>query len=419
MLDYQAREPELSAVRTDPASSATGLRLITVGDSPAIAEGTYRFTLGGQPTYLRNRVTTMNGALHVLLTFGPESRSEEIDTLYLQAAGSYQLSPPQRQPTPLTGRNDAAGPTRGTPHASTQSEDRRGRATPARLRTDPPRTPHHPLALTGARRGSPPAPPSAPPRPDVAPTQPQETALMATTIALDTTYAELEPGAQHVYRTLGSLPAPVADPDLVAAVCDLSLPTSGWLLEILAEERLLDPAPDGSLAARYRMNTILREHARSKAAAEPDAADQREAALRRLCDWTLKQLRHAQRLLTPAQSSLLNPRTLPDADSESPFPDEDLALAWLDDQAENLLPVLGACGDAGWDELTYQLVDAWWPFFQRRHLYELWLPAHELGVAAARRAGNEPVARQLIASWAIGISHPAAAARLRDRAASQ
>lgn len=227
---------------------------------------------------------------------------------------------------------------------------------------------------------------------------------MATT-ALDATYAELEPAAQRVYRTLGTLPAPVTDPDLVAAVCDLSLPTCGWLLEILAEERLLDPAPEGRLAARYRMNTVLRGHAQSKAAAEPDAAGQHEAALRRLCDWTLEQLRHAQRLLVPAPSGRLAPRALPDTDAKGPFPDGELALAWLDDQAENLLPVLDACRDTGWDELTYQLVDAWWPFFQRPHLYELWLPAHGLGVAAARRAGNEPAVRQLLASWAIGLSH--------------
>ncbi|MFH9561220.1 tetratricopeptide repeat protein [Streptomyces globisporus] len=261
---------------------------------------------------------------------------------------------------------------------------------------------HVPLALvvTGARLRSRPARPFGPPRPGVAPTQPQEHALSAITAALDASYSELEDDAKRLYRTLGTLPAPVVDPDLAAAVCDLPVPTAGWLLEILAEEELIGSATEGSLATQYRMSEALREHARSKAIAEHDADDQRERALRRLCDWTLDQLRHAQRLLTPAQATLLNSQPLP----HSPFPDRDSALAWVDDQAENLLPVVTAAAATGWDELTYQLVDAWWPYFLLRQHYERWLAAHELGVAAARRAGNEPVVRQLLASWAIGIS---------------
>ncbi|MFI1530786.1 hypothetical protein [Streptomyces griseus] len=261
---------------------------------------------------------------------------------------------------------------------------------------------HVPLALavTGARLRSRPARPFAPPRPGVAPNQPQEHAMSAITAALDASYAELEDDAKRLYRTLGTLPAPVVDPDLAAAICDLPVPTAGWLLEILAEEELIGSATEGNLAARYQMSEALREHARSKAIAEHDADDQRERALRRLCDWTLVQLRHTQRLLTPAQATLLNSLPLPD----SPFPDGDVALAWVDDQAENLLPVVEAAAAAGWDELTYQLVDAWWPYFLLRQHYERWLAAHELGVAAARRAGNEPVVRQLLASWAIGIS---------------
>ncbi|WP_274036443.1 hypothetical protein [Streptomyces sp. MMBL 11-1] len=270
-----------------------------------------------------------------------------------------------------------------------------------------------PLVLTGARLRSRPARPFAPPRAGVASPQPQEHALVAITTALDASYAELEAEAQRLYRTLGALPAPTVDADLAAAVCELPVATAGWLLEILAEERLLDPGPGDGSAARYRMNAALRDHAWSKAKAEPDAAEQREAALRRLCMWTLDLLRHAQKLLTPAQATLLTPRQLPD----SPFTDGDMALAWLDDQEENLLPVVAAAAAERWDELTYQLVDAWWPYFLLRHPFDLWLPAHELGVAAARRAGNAPVLRQLLASWAIGISasgHPADAIPLHE-----
>ncbi|EGE39581.1 hypothetical protein GTY83_00845 [Streptomyces sp. SID4928] len=93
-LDYQKREPELAAVRAEPSSTASGLRLTTVGESNTFAEGTYQFTPpDGPPIYLRNRVTPLHGKLHVLLVSGPAARHEQIDAAYHQAAESYQLHP--------------------------------------------------------------------------------------------------------------------------------------------------------------------------------------------------------------------------------------------------------------------------------------------------------------------------------------
>ncbi|MFE7485001.1 hypothetical protein [Streptomyces sp. NPDC057552] len=108
-LDYQKRQPELADVRADPASTASGLRLITIGQGRTIAEGTYRFTPpGGPPTYIRNRVSVLGGRLHLLQVSGPAARDEQVDAAYLQAAESYRLAPLERQPGP-------APPERTTP----------------------------------------------------------------------------------------------------------------------------------------------------------------------------------------------------------------------------------------------------------------------------------------------------------------
>ncbi|WP_079185679.1 tetratricopeptide repeat protein [Streptomyces sp. NBRC 110465] len=262
-----------------------------------------------------------------------------------------------------------------------------------------------PLVLTGARLRSRPGRPftdTARP-PGRSSHDPQERALMAIADALTTSYDALQPEAQYLYRALGSLPVTTADADLAAAVCAMSPAEAGWFLEVLADERLLDPAPPGEAPhPRYRMGNAVRDHAHSTAL-EAGTAQEREGALRRLGDWLLDYARHAQRVLTPAQATLLNPAPAGPA-PDGLFEDAAAALAWLDGQERNFLPVLKATESAGWDERVYELVDAWWPFFTFRHRYRLWAEAHEIGAAAARRAGNEAVLRQMLTSGAIGLS---------------
>ncbi|MFF2226997.1 hypothetical protein ACFVV7_27190 [Streptomyces globisporus] len=261
-----------------------------------------------------------------------------------------------------------------------------------------------PLVLTGARvRSRPGRPFTAQARPPAQSVHdPQERALMAIADSLTTSYNELPLEAQDLYRTLGSLPVTTVDAELAAAVCEICPDEAGWYLEVLAEQRLLDPPSGDDTDPRYRMSKAVRDHARATAL-EADTAQEREGALRRLGDWLLDRARRAQRVLTPAQATLLNPA--PGATrSYGLFTTEAAALAWLDGQEGNFLPVLEAMQAAGWDERVYGLVDAWWPFFKFRHRYRLWAKAHEIGAAAARRAGNEAVLRQMLASGAIGLS---------------
>ncbi|MFF4859955.1 hypothetical protein ACFY2N_34315 [Streptomyces rubiginosohelvolus] len=261
-----------------------------------------------------------------------------------------------------------------------------------------------PLVLTGARvRSRPGRPFTAPDRPPAQSVHdPQERALMAIDDSLTKSYNELPPEAQDLYRTLGSLPVTTVDAELAAAVCETCRDEAGRYLEVLAEQRLLDPPSGEAPHPRYLMSKAVRDHARASAL-EPDTAQEREGALRRLGDWLLDHARHAQRVLTPAQATLLNPA--PGAtESDGLFDDEQASLAWLDGQQKNFLPVLKATQAAGWDERVYELVDAWWPFFTFRHTYRLWAEAHEIGAAAARRAGNEAVLRQMLTSGAIGLS---------------
>ncbi|MFJ1662437.1 hypothetical protein [Streptomyces anthocyanicus] len=94
LLDYQAREQELAEVRADPGSTATDVRLVTVGAAPATAEGTYTWTTADDTRrYARTRAVVLGGRVHVLLVAGPDDQRERVDAVYLQGAASYRHSP--------------------------------------------------------------------------------------------------------------------------------------------------------------------------------------------------------------------------------------------------------------------------------------------------------------------------------------
>ncbi|MFJ8785865.1 tetratricopeptide repeat protein [Streptomyces sp. NPDC102476] len=233
---------------------------------------------------------------------------------------------------------------------------------------------------------------------------------MAITTGLTQSYGSLEANAQYVYRSLGLLPVDLVDPDMVATVCRLEWGEADWLLEVLADEQLLEPdksAPDQPV--RYRVGSTVREHMRARAA-QHDSADDREDVVRRLCEWMLALATQAQQRLTPAQGTLRR-RLLPPADTLAVFDDEPGAMAWLEAHEHDLVGVLQAAVAAGMDEVAWQLVDAFWPWFLRRHPYALWVKAHEIGLAAARRAGNAAAVRQMLLSGAIGLT---SAGRLTD-----
>ncbi|WP_369228504.1 tetratricopeptide repeat protein (plasmid) [Streptomyces sp. R39] len=239
---------------------------------------------------------------------------------------------------------------------------------------------------------------------------PEDPARMITNLALDGAYRELEEEGRRVYRWLGLLPTGDVDPDLVAAVCGLPWGRAEWELEVLAEEQLLEPLPEHGGRVRYRLIPAARAHARQLAMVHDPEPD-RDIVLRRLCEWVLAIATQAQFRLTSAQATLRQSTMTEPSTVRVPFDDDAGALAWLESHEDSLLEVLRAGEAAGYDEAVWQLVDAFWPLFLRRHPYELWAAAHEIGLAAARRVGNAAAERQMLLSGAIGLN---SAGRVKD-----
>ncbi|WP_446038020.1 tetratricopeptide repeat protein [Streptomyces sp. SID1121] len=232
---------------------------------------------------------------------------------------------------------------------------------------------------------------------------------MAVTSKLTESYNNLEANARALYRALGLLPVETITHDLAAAAVATAWAEADWLLEVLADEHLLEPVAHTASPACYRMDAPVGEHAQALAL-QHDPAAERTAVLQRLCEWMLATATEAQQRLTKAQASLRTAdRALPGAPAA--FSDDSEAMGWLEFHENNLLGVLRAAESAGWDAMTWQLVDAFWPLFLRRQPYALWVQAHEIGVGAALRARNPAAVRQMLASGAIGLS---AAGRLDE-----
>ncbi|MFD4525558.1 tetratricopeptide repeat protein [Streptomyces sp. NPDC058470] len=233
---------------------------------------------------------------------------------------------------------------------------------------------------------------------------------MAISAGLTETYASLGAAAQYVYRSLALLPVGAVDADMVGAACRLERDDAERLLEVLADEQLLTPGTSyvgpGPL---YRMGAAVHEHALGLAERH-DGLEERQRLVGRLCEWVLAIATQAQRLLTPSQATLRS--HLPaGADAPPVFSDSRGAMTWLEERESDLPAVLEAAVASGADELTWMLVDAFWPLFLRRHPYALWIQAHEVGVAAAGRTGNAAAVRQMLLSGAIGLS---SAGRLKE-----
>jgi tetratricopeptide (TPR) repeat protein len=223
--------------------------------------------------------------------------------------------------------------------------------------------------------------------------------------ALDASYAVLDGEAALLYRRLGRLPLPAFDAATAAAACARSLRWAESSLDDLVEANLLeDIGPD-----TYRFHDLVRVHARELGAAD-ERGPERGRALRRVCDWYLWAATAAEQRLTPVQFTLRRDYAEPVA-LPAPFEDDAGALAWLDGHRAGLMTLVRAAAGQDWHDMAWQLVDAMWPLFLRLRHYDLWITAHEIGLAAARAAGDARAERQMLCSGAIGLS---AARRLAD-----
>jgi tetratricopeptide (TPR) repeat protein/transcriptional regulator with XRE-family HTH domain len=227
--------------------------------------------------------------------------------------------------------------------------------------------------------------------------------------AFDLSYADLSAGPQRLFRRLGLIPGPSFDAHAAAAL-DLTSPGRAryHLGELYDQHLITEPAP-----GRYQLHDLLREHARTLAAAD-NSAD-RDAAVDRLLDYYLHKAlaagQHFQSWL--AHRSPLDPGPLAHAPERFTL---EHSGAWLEAELPNLHAATDYAAASGRHRHAVQIPAAMSGFLIAHGHMGQSETLHQTALVAALRARDR--AGQALALHELGLlawlaaNYPAAAASL-------
>ena len=268
---------------------------------------------------------------------------------------------------------------------------------------------------------------------------------------LSWSYAALSPAAARMFRLLGLHPGPDvtapaaaslagpsdapppkdasplddAQPPNDASPPDDASPPNGAsrskdaprsegasLLELVRANLLTEHAP-----GRYTFHDLLRAYAAEQVEAVDAAAD-RLAAQRRVLDHYLHTAYAGTRLLSPHREPLELAPPQPGVQPE-PLADARQSLEWFTAERPVLLAAIGQAARSGFDGHAWQLSWALATFLDRQGLWQDWLHAAQLGLAAAERLTDRYGAahsHRLIAHVHLKLNRPDDAQRHATRA---
>jgi len=199
--------------------------------------------------------------------------------------------------------------------------------------------------------------------------------------AFELSYRELADDQRRVFRRLGLQPGTEIDAYAAAALGEVSVAVARRHLEELEELRLLDEPVRG----RYRLHDLLRDYARTLAAADPPA--ECEAAVDRLLDYYLHTATLAAAHLTwrtPTTHSVVahRPGSLPELATR------EAAVTWLESERANLRAATDhAARHARYQHAIY-LPAALHDFLRAQGPWGQALTLHHTALDAARTAGD-------------------------------
>jgi tetratricopeptide (TPR) repeat protein/transcriptional regulator with XRE-family HTH domain len=230
--------------------------------------------------------------------------------------------------------------------------------------------------------------------------------------AFGLSYKDLTAGQRRLFRRLGLHPGPDIDAYAAAALDDTSLATARRRLEALYGQHLITEPTRG----RYRFHDLLREHARTLAAADDPAA--REAATGRLLDYYLHTARAAGQHIPPwFTDEGPAPPGHPPA-SAPPVSTRRQAAAWLDAERANLHAAAGHAAASRRPLHAMLIPAAIEGFLNAWGYWDQGLVLGQAALAAARQTGDRPgQARALLLlsfTQVMTENHPAAAAGQRQ-----
>lgn len=206
---------------------------------------------------------------------------------------------------------------------------------------------------------------------------------------LEFAYRDLGRLPASLYRLLGATPTLDVATHAAAALGSVTFDEADAALEALYDAHLVEVVTSG----RYRMHSVVRDHARL-AATRDDPEPVREAAVRRLVAWYAWTAHAADLALVRERTRAARFEGQPPA-GLAEFQSPDDAFRWFDEERSNILAVLQAARDLGCDEWTWQIVEALWNLYSNRRTYADWEQSHGLGLQAAVKCGNRAAEAQI------------------------
>jgi tetratricopeptide (TPR) repeat protein/transcriptional regulator with XRE-family HTH domain len=203
--------------------------------------------------------------------------------------------------------------------------------------------------------------------------------------AFDLSYADLTPGQQRLFRRLGLHRGTDIDGYAAAALNEADLGAARRGLAALYDQYLLTEPARG----RYRLHDLLREHARTLAAADP--AVETDQGLEHLLDYYqhaagVAEARLArQSRIWPAPATLIAPpAAVPD------LPDRARALAWVRAERANLFACLDHATRTGQYARVVALTAGLAALLRYDGPWTDAIACHTTAVQAARHLGDRP-----------------------------
>ncbi len=213
---------------------------------------------------------------------------------------------------------------------------------------------------------------------DVLTTADDETAAMRPVFSWS--YRSLAPDAARLFRLLGLHAGPHVSGPVAAALA--GVPGAGDLLDRLTGAHLVTAVGRD----RYQSHDLLRCYARELADAQEDG--ERERAVRAVLTWYLLTADAANTALMPQRMAVpITARPGPSAPLRFDSPER--ARTWFEAEHPNLVAAVGQAADAGLHDIAWQLPATLWSFFYLSKRWADWTGTHTVGLASARRCGDE------------------------------
>ncbi len=191
-------------------------------------------------------------------------------------------------------------------------------------------------------------------------------------------YAHLRPEQARLFRLLPLNPGPDLSTDAAAHLAGTDPYTAEDLLQALARGHLIEP---GAVYGRWRLHDLMRLYAAEQGQAR-GGEDAQAEALERLFQHYVATASGASGHLTPAAEA---DRAAPGrvAGPERRFTTREQAVAWLDDERDNLVATSAAAPDLGCPQVSLIVFEVLSDYLSLRRHFDDWLL---LGATAMRAA---------------------------------